>query len=149
LLSYDHVREGDMLQFYFLSISANLISGMILSSDWLSLKLESMADLLSSLSTRRGKMVSGLAAILVGLGTLFVPAAPPLVIGDLFPSLMGMAMGIALLFEAFKQDAVFPTERVEGHAEAEKVPFVYRTSIGMLGLAAAILHFFLPERPFL
>jgi hypothetical protein len=138
-----------MLQFYFLSISANLIGGMILSSDWLSLKIESLTDLLSAFSTRRGKMVTGLAAILVGLGTLFVPAAPPLIIGDLFPSLMGMAMGIALLFEAFKQDALFPTERMEERPEMEKVPLGYRTTIGALGLAAAILHFFLPERPFL
>jgi hypothetical protein len=138
-----------MLQFYFLSVSANLISGLILSSDWISLKIESLADLLSALSTRRGRMVSGLAAILVGIGTLFVPADPHLVIGDLFPSLMGMAMGIALLFEAFKQDALFPTERMEGHTEMEKVPLGYRTTIGALGLAAAVLHFFLPERLFL
>jgi hypothetical protein len=28
-------------------------------------------------------------------------------------------------------------------------PIGYRTTLGMLGLAAALLHFFLPERPFL
>jgi len=31
----------------------------------------------------------------------------------------------------------------------ERLPVGYRTTLGVLGLAAAILHFFLPERPFL
>jgi len=138
-----------MLQFYFLSIAANLLAGLTLCSDWLISWFASFADVTLALTTRRGKMVIGLAAILVGIGTLFVPVAPPLILGDLFPSIMGMAMGIALLFDAFKQDALFPAERLDRHDRSEKVPVGYRTSLGILGLASAILHFFLPVRPFL
>jgi hypothetical protein len=62
---------------------------------------------------------------------------------------MGMAMGIALLFEVFKQDALLPSERGEKVQKTESRPIGYRTTLGVLGIAAAILHFFLPERPFL
>ena len=138
-----------MLQFYFLSIVANLLAGLTLSSEWISRKFPGLTAAVSVFSGRMGKMVLGLASLLVGFGTLFVPAEPPLVFGDLFPSVMGMAMGIALLFEVFKQDAVFPAERGEKAERVDRLPIGYRTTLGVLGLAAAVLHFFLPERPFL
>jgi hypothetical protein len=138
-----------MLQFYFLSIAANFLAGLTLSSDWFARRFSGLSTAVSLFTGRMGKMVLGLASLLVGFGTLFVPAEPPLVFGDLFPSVMGMAMGIALLFEVFKQDALFPGERGEKAERIERPPIGYRTTLGMLGLAAAILHFFLPERPFL
>jgi hypothetical protein len=136
-----------MLQFYFLSIAANFLAGLTLSSDWFARRFPGLTTAVSLFTGRMGKMVLGLASLLVGFGTLFVPAAPPLIFGDLFPSVMGMAMGIALLFEVFKQDALFPAERSEKADKVERLPIGYRTTLGMLGLAAAILHFFLPERP--
>ena len=138
-----------MLQFYFLSIVANFLAGMTLSSDWLGKKFSGLSTAVSLFTGRMGKMVLGLASLLVGFGTLWVPADPHLGYGDLFPSVMGMAMGVALLFEVFKQDALLPNERGEKAQRVERPPIGYRTTLGMLGLAAAILHFFLPERPFL
>jgi len=138
-----------MLQFYFLSIVTNFLAGLTLSSDWISRKFPGITAAVAVFSRRMGKMVLGLASLLVGCGTLFVPVEPPIIFGDLFPSVMGMAMGIALLFEVFKQDAVFPAERGEKSEKVERLPVGYRTTLGVLGLAAAILHFFLPERPFL
>jgi hypothetical protein len=138
-----------MLQFYFLSVATNLFAGLTLSSDWFGRKFPGFATAASVLNTRRGKLAMGLAAVLVGFGTLFVPAEPPIVLGDLYPSLMAMAMGIALLFEVFKQDAMLPSERSEKGQKPERRPIGYRTTLGVLGIAAAVLHFFLPERPFL
>ncbi len=135
-----------MLQFYFLSIVSNLLAGISLSADWIAQKMASVVPLAAALSGRTAKLISGLASLLVGFGTLFVPEEGPLIIGDLFPSVVGMAMGIALLFEVFRQDAVLPVERSE---KTERSPVGYRTTLGMLGIAAAVLHFFLPERPFL
>jgi hypothetical protein len=135
-----------MLQFYFLSVSANLLAGMTLSSDWFGRKFPGLAAAVSGLNTRMGKLAMGLATVLVGFGTLFVPAEYPLILGDLFPSVMGMAMGIALLFEVLKQDALLPGERTEATHKPDRRPIVYRTTLGVLGIASAVLHFFLPER---
>jgi hypothetical protein len=138
-----------MLQFYFLSIVTNFLAGMTLSADWFSSRIPGLPSLSAAFSGRRGKMAIGLAALLTGFGTLFVPAEPPIILGDLFPSMMGMALGIALLFEVFRQDALFPIERGEKNPKVERAPIAYRTALGMLGIFAAVLHFFLPERPFL
>jgi fermentation-respiration switch protein FrsA (DUF1100 family) len=138
-----------MLQFYFLSVVANFIAGLTLSSEWFSKKFPGLTSFTSAITRGRGKMIIGLAALLVGFGTLFVPAEPPLVLGDLFPSVMGLAMGVALLFEVFKQDAILPAERSEKAEKLERAPVGYRTTLGVLGIIAAILHFFMPERPFL
>ena len=135
-----------MLQFYFLSIVCNLLAGVSLAGEWIAQKVPEFLPVASALSARTAKLISGISSLLVGFGTLFVPVEGPIILGDLFPSVMGMAMGIALLFEVFRQDAVLPVERSE---KSERPAVGYRTTLGMLGIAAAILHFFLPERPFL
>jgi hypothetical protein len=135
-----------MLQFYFLSIVTNLLSGLSLAGDWIAQKIPRFLPISNALAGRTAKLISGISSLLVGFGTLFVPVEGPIIVGDLFPSVMGMAMGIALLFEVFRQDAVLPVERSE---KTDRPPVGYRTTLGMLGIAAAILHFFLPERPFL
>ena len=142
-----------MLQFYFLSVAANFLAGATLSADWMSERFTSLAGVLRALSGRRVRMVTGLASLLVGVGTLFVPAAPPVILGDLFPSTVGIAVGIALLFEALKQEALFAGEHAAGAPAGTerlvKAPLAYRTALGAFAFAASILHFFLPERLFL
>lgn len=152
-----------MLQLYFLSVAANFLAGMTLSADWMGERFTSLAGILGALSVRRAKTITGLAALLVGLGTLFVPAAAPIVFGDLFPSIVGVAVGIALLFEVFKQASLYTGDQSSRGAEpayrgAESAasrgalnprsPSAYRTALGALGFAAAVLHYFLPERLF-
>jgi hypothetical protein len=135
-----------MLQFYFLSVVANFLAGTALSAEWLSGKIPGLAGLGNAFSGRRGRMAVGLSAIFVGVGSFFVPVDGHLILGDLLPSVVGMVMGVALLYEVFKQDAVFPAERGEKNDKLERLPVAYRTALGMLGLAAAVIHFFLPER---
>ncbi len=135
-----------MLQLYFLSVAANFLAGVTLSADWMKERFPSLAGILGALSVRRARTITGLAALLVGLGTLFVPAEPPLVLGDLFPSVVGLAVGIALLFEVFKQEALYPGDHAARTEQGLKTPSAYRTALGALGFAAAVLHYFLPER---
>ncbi len=135
-----------MLQFYFLSIAFNLCAGFALASDAICAKISGLESLSDLFNSRRSKLAIGLSVLIIGSSTLFVPAGGALVFGDIIPSAMGIAMGIALLFEVFRQDALFPNETVE---RQERPPIAYRTTLGLLGLTAAVLHFFLPERPFL
>jgi hypothetical protein len=139
-----------MLQFFFLSIAFNLIAGFALAFEAVSRRIRSLSALGELLNSRRVKLVVGLSVLIVGFITLFVPAweeeKAALIIGDLIPSGVGMAMGIALLFEVFRQDAMFPSESVD---KQERPRLAYRTTLGFLGMAVAILHFFLPAWPFL
>ena len=135
-----------MLQIYFLSIACNLIGGMTLAADSIVKRIPSLKTLAALLSNRSAKLWTGLSVIIVGFIELFVPAGNVIIIGDLLPAGVGMLMGIALLFEVFRQDSLFPSETSQ---KADKPPVAYRTTLGLLGLAVAVLHFFLPERHFL
>jgi hypothetical protein len=137
-----------MLQFYFLSVAANFLAGATLGAEWMAAKFTSLAAILQALSARRARLVTGLAALLSGVGTFFFPADARL-FGDLFPSVVGIAVGISLLFEVLRQEVLFPGERPVGGDKVVKGPLAYRTALGALGIAAAVLHFFLPERLFL
>ena len=136
-----------MLQIFFLSIACNLIGGVTLALDAIVKRVPRASALADFLSNRRGKLWTGLSVILTGFIALFVPAqGGVLIIGDLIPSVVGMIMGIALLFEVFRQDAIFPSE---SSVKQDRPPVTYRTTLGILGIAVAVLHFFLPDRPFL
>jgi hypothetical protein len=137
-----------MLQFYFLSILANLVGGLTLCSDWLG-RRPGLANLFAVLASRYWKMSTGLVALIAGFAKLFVPVGSPIILADIFPGLVGMIIGIALLFEVFKQEALFPAERGERPDAPTREAPGYRTALGIMGFAAAILHFFLPERPFI
>jgi len=136
-----------MLQFYFLSILTNAAAGALLSADYFARRVTRLAWLTAHPASRRLKMGVGAASLLVGLCTIFWPAGGGLpVIGDLVPSIAGMAMGVALLFEVFRQDALFPSETATAPGRSG---LDWRSMVGIAGLAVALLHFFLPERPFL
>lgn len=136
-----------MLQFYFLSILTNAAAGALLAAEYFGRRVTRLAWLASHPPSRRVKMAAGAAALVVGLCTIFWPAGGGVpVVGDLVPSIAGMAMGVALLFEVFRQDALFPPETAAAPA---RTGLDWRSTVGIAGMAVALLHFFLPERPFL
>jgi hypothetical protein len=135
-----------MLQFYFLSILTNAMAGALLSAEYFGRRVARLSWLVARPAPRRLKMGTGAAALLVGVCTLFWPAGGGVAIGDLIPSIAGLVMGVALLFEVFRQDAIFPSEPDTAPTRAG---LDWRATIGIAGLAVALLHFFLPERLFL
>jgi hypothetical protein len=132
-----------MLQFYLLSVTFNLAAGLALSFEAVSRRLTRVSGLSGILTTRGSKTALGIASLIAGFVTLFVPVGGTLIIGDLIPSVFGIAMGIALLFDVFKQDAVFPAERT---GRPDRPAGAYRTALGLLGMASGLLHFLLPEK---
>ncbi len=136
-----------MLQFYFLSVMTNAAAGMILAADYLSAHWRPFAPVGLRISSRGFRLGFGVAALLVGVCKLAWPVAPGTpVVGDLMPAVTGMAMGVALLFEVFRQDAIYPREPAERSA-AQGLD--WRALLGFIGMGIAVLHFFLPERPLL
>jgi hypothetical protein len=135
-----------MFQFYFLSILANAAAGALLAAEYFGRRVARLAWLADHPASRRLKMGTGAAALIVGICTIFWPADGRVPVGDLVPSIAGLAMGVALLFEVFRQDALLPSEPAPA---PERAGLDWRSMIGIAGLVAAFLHFFLPERPLL
>ncbi len=135
-----------MLQLYFLSVSVNLLAGTILSAEWLVRKFPAAAGFTAGLSRRRSRLVVGLSAVLVGFVDLLFPANPPILLGDLLPSVAGLAMGVAMLFDVLRQEALLPAERANGVEPPGRISTATRTALGLFGILAGLVHFFLPER---
>ena len=132
-----------MLQFYFLSVAVNLLAGAALSSEYLGEKIPAFASLKDLFSNAKSRVFFGFAAVVVGVFKLFLRApgdAVP-VAGDLLPFFTGLALGLALLTDFFKQRISSQTEAIE---KVEKITMTYKTPIGLAGILAAALHFLFP-----
>ncbi len=137
-----------MLQFYFLSITANLLAGLTLSANYLNEKFSGLAPFKELLEKKGVKLTIGAFALIVGFLKLLIRSRSndvPLV-GDLLPALAGLGMGAVLLFEIFKERTNIPAETV---SNLEKVVVNYKVPLGLAGLAISLLHFIIPGALFL
>ncbi len=135
-----------MLQFYFLSILANLLAGLALTAEYLAGRFPGFAPFRDLLSRRGWRASIGVLAAVVGFLKLLIrsSAADVPVVGDLVPALAGMAMGASLLLHVARERSdLSPLGRLERAALAYRVP------LGFAGIAAAVLHFLLPAALFL
>ncbi len=135
-----------MLQFYFLSILANLLAGLALTAEYLAGRFPGFAPFRDLLSRRGWRASIGVLAAAVGFLKLLIrsSATDVPVVGDLIPALVGMAMGASLLLHVVRERSdLSPLGRLERAALAYRVP------LGFAGIAAAILHFLLPAALFL
>ena len=137
-----------MLQFYFLSIFANMLAGLTLTSDYLAEKFKAFLPFKELFSKKNVKTTIGIAAFVVGFLKLLIrskPADVP-VVGDLLPALAGLAMGAGLILGIIKERAKVSAETVDN---LEKTVMTYRVPLGIAGLVISALHFLLPGALFL
>ena len=136
-----------MIQFYFLSIVLNLVSGFVLAGDNLGQKVGAAASL-RDYFTERGtaKLVLALLTMVTGLfKILSVTRGDVVVVGDLLPALVGISMGGILGLEYYTGKS----------SETEELgPFFgflvkNRQIIGYAGIIVAIVHFLFPGVLFL
>ena len=138
-----------MVQFYFLSIVANILGGTALAEDYLSDKLPALNSVREWLGKRGTKAAIGLFAGIVGLLKLIIRPVGDMVVpvaGDLLPALVGIGIGATLLLDVFRERV-----SVSGDLplEEQKALVPYRIPLGLAGIAVSILHFFLPGALFL
>jgi uncharacterized membrane-anchored protein len=137
-----------MLQFYFLSILLNAITGLVLlfadkdDPDAVShIKVPSIA------MDETFRLVLGILTGVTGFFKLLTAVRGDIpVIGDLFPALAGLAGGFYLLYEFYKtrstiEDAVLPPV-IQKLVASKRI-------LGVLCLCVAILHFLFPTVLFL
>ena len=132
-----------MAQFYLLSVFANIVAGLTLAGDYLGEKFAFLASYKNLRENRAAPIVIGIATLAVGLITFFVraPGDTVPIVGDLLPSLAGIAMGITLLVESFRQQVDSRGPQVE---KLSKALISYRVPAGIAGVAIAMVHFLFP-----
>ena len=128
-----------MLQFYFLSISSLLLGSLSLM---FAASEESTHSFRRFMAARTVRISLGAVAVLVGVVKFFVraPMDTVVVVGDLLPAAGGIAIGLALL-----SDALVGKEVSEDKLEKVKsISRFYRLPLSIVGIAAALAHFFVP-----
>jgi hypothetical protein len=120
-----------MLQFYFLSILANVLAGVALASEYLAGRFPVFVPFRELLSRRAWQASLGVLAAAVGFLKLLIrsSAADVPVVGDLIPALLGMAMGASLLLHVVRERSDLPAM-----GRLERAALAYRGTVP-LGLA--------------
>jgi hypothetical protein len=141
-----------MIQFYFLSIVLNALSGYILTRE----PKDGGAGVDEtgpetgfhvSLKNETGRLILGVLTIVVGLLKILSSVAGDLpVIGDLIPALAGFLAGFALVFEYYRSRSTLEPEHTD---KIEHLLIHNKKWIGFLAIASAGLHFLFPSVLFL
>jgi hypothetical protein len=131
-------------QFYLLSIIANVIAGLTLSSDYLGERVSFFAGFKRLRENRSTEITLGLVTAIIGIFKLIIksPGEGVPVVGDLLPALAGIALGLILLGEAFRKKVEATSESIE---KASRTVLTYRVPVGIAGAVIALLHFFIPS----
>jgi hypothetical protein len=147
------------MQLYFLSVTANLLAGAVLASDYLVGRYPALEPLRMLFERRAARLTLAVITALVGVLKLFVytnyaDAGQVALLADLLPALAGIVAGATLAGQALE----FGTERADEAAppESETAPMVdtdgtvekasrfaqrNRVVVGFAGIGAAVLHF--------
>jgi len=133
-----------MAQFYLLSVVTTVLSGLVLSGDYLGARLPALATFRAWSESRGAAMTLGLATAIIGFIKFFVraPGDSVAVVGDLLPALAGLAVGLTLFFEAMLRKPAASEGKVE---KVAKAVLTYRVPVGLVGVAIAVVHFLFPR----
>lgn len=136
-----------MLQFYFLSIVLNGLTGYALVSagkERTGGKLDGIRELLTDPVLR---LVLGVLCATVGfLKLLTVMRGDIPIVGDLIPSLAGMISGFTLLLEFYRANTSITTELME---KLDKIFIANSRIVGLVTMISALTHFLFPSILFL
>jgi hypothetical protein len=136
-----------MIQFYFLSIALNALSGYVLSREPNDEETGPDTGFHVSLQNETSRLILGVLTIVVGLLKILSSAPGDLpVIGDLIPALAGFLAGFALVFEYYRSRSTLEPEHTD---KIERLLIHNKKWIGFIALAAAGLHFLFPSVLFL
>jgi hypothetical protein len=136
-----------MIQFYFLSILLNGLTGYILGfgGDEPDSSIETVVR--PSVNNSTFRLILGILAAVTGLLKLLSPTEGDIpLIGDLVPAVLGLGAGFILIFGYYRELSTVESEKVNRIAE-----FLLRHKkwMGFVLLASAALHFLFPKALFL
>jgi hypothetical protein len=128
-----------MLQFYFLSIATLVLAGVALIGASGRAVDREFTRLLNRTWV---KIPLGVVAAAVGIVKFVVPttAESTAVVGDLLPALAGLAVGLALVVEAWVNRKA-PSDEAQ---KADRAASFYRIPLGVVSIGAGVAHFLVP-----
>ena len=137
-----------MAQLYLLSILANIIAGLMLSSDYLGRKMTFLEGFKKLYASRSLKISLGSATAVIGVLKLIFksPGETVPVAGDLLPALFGVGLGLLLLGEAYRQRGIEQrTQETNTTKEQKDLTILsYNTPLGIAGIVVSLIHFAIP-----
>ncbi len=133
-----------MLQFYLLSVIANLVASLTLAGDYLGERMPFLKCFKEARESRSTRTAIGVSALVIGIIKLFVlaPGEHIVILGDFLPAVTGMAIGAVLLAEINQgrvEQAGEPIRKLSSTA------LTYRVPLGIAGIVIAFLHFLFPN----
>lgn len=136
-----------MLQFYLLSIIANIVAGLALSIDFFVEKFPSLEKIKVITNSSTFKISVGAVSVIIGLFKLLTvtPGDVPF-IGDLFPAIAGLVCGAALIADYYKEKATVASNLIN---KIDVLILKNKSIYGTGAIAIAIIHFFFPGVLFL
>jgi hypothetical protein len=139
--------EYSMIQFYFLSILLNGLSGYILTRNTGDDSAVQEAGFHLSIRNETFRFILGAATIVTGLLKILSSVRGDVpVVGDIVPALAGLLSGFILVFEFYRGRSSLDPEHTD---KIEQVLVHNKKWVGYFALAAAALHFLLPTVLFL
>lgn len=137
-----------MLQFYFLSILLNTVTGLVLIfTDRNDSDRSDDAKIPAIIRDETFRLVLGVLTSVTGFFKLLTAVRGDVpVIGDLLPALAGLAGGFTLLYEFYKTRSTLDQENL--HPIIQKIVSSKRY-VGFSCIVAAVFHFLFPTILFL
>jgi len=140
-----------VFQLYLLTVLTTVLAGMALASGFLSERFERFSEFTEFMGNSWYRISLGFVALLIGVINLF-PTYPEdiVVLGELLPSLAGIASGILLLSEfVTSRREQAPGKTAEIADKVERFSGPYLTIAGIASVVIGILHAILPKLPLL
>lgn len=133
-----------MLQFYFLSILLNSLTGLTLIFNSYSDKAQdSLKNVPEFFTNKTFKLIIGILCCFTALIKLLTSfPGSILIMGDLLPAIVGVLGGIALLIDYYLNNSPSETKL---NPKLESVFVTNKKYIGILCILSALLHFLFPR----
>jgi hypothetical protein len=132
-----------MIQFYFLSILFNALTGFILFTENSEGESSLEERIKLPVNSEIFRLVLGILAIVTGLLKLLSPVQGDVhVIGDFLPAVLGFLTGFILIFSYYDEHATTDEGKFRNFSA---VLLRNKKWIGLAALAAAALHFLFPQ----
>ncbi len=128
-----------MIQFYLLSVLLNIVAGYALYSFESEPRGSLFDGIRAFVKDQTVRLIMGILTFTVGFFKLLtVMRGDVPVVGDLLPSVAGMAVGVTLLLEFYRSTASVTTEAID---KLDRIFISNKRIVGIVAMVSGLVHF--------